>query len=515
MFPQFHQEGFPPFIRFLLGLVGCYVGYILGRRYFLLAHHRVRFSAVNNCQPVPRYPHKDPIFGLDLFFENIRLIKHGGILEGFRARYKKVRPQSAGPVYTFSQLALGRMIINTCEPVNVQTILAKNFNDYELSPLRKKAMEPIFGHGIFSTDGEEWESSRKLLKPCFEKKSIGDLIVHELHVRKLIDRIPKDGVTVDLQELFFELTMDSATEFLFGESTNTLGSGNAAGKEFNDAFTYCLWKTGIQARVGKLGNILPDPKFTRDKAFIHEYISAYVKKAVSLAASSTAKPNPHHYIFLEHLAQAGHGEKKIQDELMNILLAGRDTTATLLSHMWYVLARRPDVFNKLRAEVRKYRNQVLTPELINEMKYLRWCLNETLRLWPVVPVNTRGAVIDTTLPLGGGEDGKSPVFVPKGTLVVYPVYVMHRRKDIFGEDADEFKPERWKTLRPGWAYLPFNGGPRICIGQQFALIEASYTTIKLLQEFKAIEARDDTKYCEGFTVTLSVKGGTLVSLTPA
>lgn len=77
------------------------------------------------------------------------------------------------------------------------------------------------------------------------------------------------------------------------------------------------------------------------------------------------------------------------------------------------------------------------------------------------------AVADTILPLGGGLDGKSPVFIPKKTIVRYTVYSMHRRRDYYGEDADEFKPERWETLRPTWEYLPFHGGPRICIGRKF------------------------------------------------
>ena len=85
----------------------------------------------------------------------------------------------------------------------------------------------------------------------------------------------------------------------------------------------------------------------------------------------------------------------------------------------------------------------------------------------------RMSVVDTVLPLGGGPDGKSPLFIPAKTNVQYSVYTMHRRKDLYGEDADEFKPERWETLRPGWEYLPFNGGPRICIGRKCS----RYTTI--------------------------------------
>ena len=159
-----------------------------------------------------------------------------------------------------------------------------------------------------------------------------------------------------------------------------------------------------------------------------------------------------------------------------------------------------------------------------------------LRCHPVVPGNSRQAVVDTWLPLGGGPDGKSPMFVPKGRFVAWSVslhcppltpapsftcdsrpwqvFSMHRRKDFYGEDAEEFKPERWEKLRPGWEYLPFNGGPRICIGQQYALSEATYTTVRLLQEFKTIESRDDQPWTESLTLTCSSLNGAKVALTP-
>jgi cytochrome P450 len=83
---------------------------------------------------------------------------------------------------------------------------------------------------------------------------------------------------------------------------------------------------------------------------------------------------------------------------------------------------------------------------------------------------------------------------------------MHRRKDIYGPDAEEFRPERWapeEGLRPGWGYLPFNGGPRICVGQQFALAEASYTIVRLLQAFRGIENRDPEPWTEQLALTLA------------
>ena len=125
------------------------------------------------------------------------------------------------------------------------------------------------------------------------------------------------------------------------------------------------------------------------------------------------------------------------------------------------------------------------------------------------------AITDTVIPRGGGSDGLSPLFVPKGKIVQWSVYSMHRRKDYYGPDAYEFKPERWETLRPGWEYLPFNGGPRICIGQQFALTEASYTTIRLMQEFQRIEKRDESEWQEWITLTCAIFQGTKVGLVPA
>jgi cytochrome P450 len=92
---------------------------------------------------------------------------------------------------------------------------------------------------------------------------------------------------------------------------------------------------------------------------------------------------------------------------------------------------------------------------------------------------------------------------------------MHRRKDLYGPDADEYKPERWENLRPGWEYLPFNGGPRICLGQQYALTEAGYVTVRLVQEFAKMESRDAGPWEEGLTLTCCSLNGTRVGLTPA
>lgn len=94
---------------------------------------------------------------------------------------------------------------------------------------------------------------------------------------------------------------------------------------------------------------------------------------------------------------------------------------------------------------------------------------------------------------------------------------MHRRTDFYGPDAEEFRPERWEneTVHPRWGYLPFNGGPRICIGQQYALTEVGYVIVRMAQEFRVLESRDAGEWEESLTLTLCSRNGTKVCLTPA
>ena len=146
------------------------------------------------------------------------------------------------------------------------------------------------------------------------------------------------------------------------------------------------------------------------------------------------------------------------------------------------------------------------------MNYLHWVINESKvsysiysasgtirmlttplapRLFPLVTTNSRQALNDTVLPSGGGPSSISSVFLSKGTLITTNSYVIHRSKHLYGEDAEEFQPERWEAQRQGWYYLPFGGGPRICPGQQLALTEISYTTLRLIQRYERIESKDN------------------------
>lgn len=139
-----------------------------------------------------------------------------------------------------------------------------------------------------------------------------------------------------------------------------------------------------------------------------------------------------------------------------------------------------------------------------------------------MPFNVRVALRDTTLPRGGGPDGSEPVGVPKDTPIAYSSLAMQRREDLYQDRTDlppvrNFVPERWDGWTPpSWTYIPFNGGPRLCIGQQFALTEMAYVVTRLLQRYDRVKDRmDGVKPKLQTEIVLAPYGGVHVSLYPA
>lgn len=276
-------------------------------------------------------------------------------------------------------------MITTCEPEILKTVLALNFRDYNIRTIRKAVFAPILGNGVFTNDGAAWEHSRAMLRPNFSRQQIANLATYEKHVQNLINAIPRDGSTVDLQELFFDMTLDTATEFLFGESANSLPNrGNVTPGDigFNEAFTFCTTEAGVQIRFG-VKSPFPSKHYTRCQDRIHSFVNHYVRKALDryhtpqagVAVNSDSKDG-HRYVFLNELVKQTQDPVMLRSECMNILLAGRDTTASLLGDLWNTLSKRPDVWKKLREEVEQLKDTTPSFETMKNMKYLRYCLNE-------------------------------------------------------------------------------------------------------------------------------------------
>ncbi|KAJ5644830.1 cytochrome P450 52A3-B [Penicillium longicatenatum] len=491
-------------VLFALGAVAC----LSIRRFFV---HR-QIVRAHGCKRVAKAANKDPFLGIDTIFWVKRAYKEHKLLDRNTELF-----QTYGN--TFRTRQLHKYSIGTIEPENIKTILSLKFDDYGIG-FRLEPFKALLGKGIFDTDGDHWAASRALIRPSFTRDQISDLSSLENLFQDLFALLPRDGQTVDLQELFFRYTIDSATEFLFGESVGTLKKAQSQ-RDFSHAFQYAQSAIITRAMLGPLKVFHKDPKADESNRICREFVQQIVDEAFRAAEDKETKgeteTNRQKHIFAQELASRTTDRIRILDELMNVLLAGRDTTASLLGNLFFMLAKNPAMWDKLRQEVAFLQGRPPTYEELRSLRYVHCCMNESLRLHPVVPRNEREAVRDTVLPRGGGKDGLSPVFVPKGTIVGYCVYAMHRRADIYGDDAEEFRPERWEDgkLQPRWGYLPFNGGPRICIGQRYALTEAAYVIARMAQEFKVLESRDTGAWEECVALTLCSRNGAKVSLTPA
>ena len=208
------------------------------------------------------------------------------------------------------------------------------------------------------------------------------------------------------------------------------------------------------------------------------FIEPYISQALAMTPAELEQKLQKSETFVHALARFTRDRKVIRDQLVAVLLAGRDTTASTLSWVFLELARNPAVVKKLRAEIVEQlgtSGRAPSYQDLKDMKYVTYIINETLRLYAVVPYNVRESLVDTTLPHGAGPDGLDPVGVKAGTPIGFSTLMMQRRRDLyppisdrFPYDAQEWAPERWATWIPkSWQFIPFSGGPRICIGQNF------------------------------------------------
>lgn len=131
-------------------------------------------------------------------------------------------------------------------------------------------------------------------------------------------------------------------------------------------------------------------------------------------------------------------------------------------------------------------------------------------------MHARQAIRDTVLSRGGGFDGKDPLFVRKGTYVVYSNYALHHNPEVFEEDVDEFRPERWMNITPSrFEYLSFGAGPRVCPGEKIGWTMLSYAIVRLAQEFREIQPRDDRPWKEAEAFNFQNRNGVHIAMIPA
>jgi len=395
------------------------------------------------------------------------------------------------------QMSLGLRVIFTREPEHVKAMLGTDFASFGKGYRFHDSTEPFLGDGIFSTDGKLWQHSRALIRPFFVNERVRDLEIFERGVQKFLTKLPPSGQTVEIMDLINRLTFDETTDYLLGASANSLDDPKS---EFMYAFDTVQREQMRILMMSPFDGLMSKKLYHDCIAALEALMEPYIQQTLSLPMEELEKlqKSDRDFTFLHGLAIFTRDPKVIRDQLVAVLLAGRDTTAATMSWCLYELSAYPEKYARLRREVLEVvgRSEAPTYQTLKDLKYLRFTIQETLRLYPAVPVNVKMALKDTTLPATAKSGG--PVGVCKGDVVAWGPLLVQLRRDLYPATSDEFadphvfSPERWYVWQPKpWEYVPFNGGPRVCIGQNFANTEIAYTMVRILQKYKAIEYRGD------------------------
>ncbi|KAL6830448.1 cytochrome P450 [Trichoderma afarasin] len=399
---------------------------------------------------------------------------------------------------TFAEFSLtgSKRVLITRDPEQIKAILATNISSFGHGPMWHKLWRPFLGDGIFAVDGQLWHDSRAMIKPMFVRDRLRNLAIFDTCTNKLLTKIPSAGVTVDLKDLFYRWSMDTTTEFLLGENVNSLDFPD------NDVLNAMHVAQRIQMFIFVLNPIAPlIPKGDYHRAIrkIEEFIEPAIARTLAIPQARLEELSKldMEFSFLHSIARYTRDPKVIRDQIMSVLLAGRDTTAATMSWAMYELANYPKLWARLRREVLNELGSHGTPtyEALKDLTYVKNILNETLRLHPAAPLNMRSVLETTTIP---GRPGEPGVVLLKGDSVTINTLGMHMYADLYPPVSDKFadprifSPERWEHWTPKpWTYAPFSGGPRICAGQNFALTEMAFCLVRLAQRFESIEYRGD------------------------
>ncbi|KAJ6512364.1 cytochrome P450 [Mycena vulgaris] len=427
--------------------------------------------------------------------------------------------------HTFCMRVLFEDRFFTAEPEYLKIILATQFNSFEKGEDTRAIFGPLLGSGVFAVDGDLWKFHRAMTRPFFKRERISDFELFDRHSLHAIAQIKKrlhEGYPLDFQDVISRFAMDSSGEFLFGHDAQTLSAGlpypfyvphtaSSSSAHPSTKFAAALNRAQlVSSQRGPFGAAWPLAEFWSDRikgsmTIIRGFLDPILSQAVAQKRVSGGEkamkvqggPIGDREVqegetLVEHLLNYTEDRTILRDEILNISVAGRDTTSCLLTFVIYMLTAHPEVLSKLRSEIHATVGAARAPtsEDFREMKYLRAVLNETLRLYPPVPFNMRSTTTPVILP---STTGGKPFYLPANSKFPFSVLLMQRRTDLWGPDAAQWDPERFiderlnRYLTPNpFIFLPFNAGPRICLGQQFAYHEASFFLVRLLQNFSGI-----------------------------
>jgi cytochrome P450 len=426
-------------------------------------------------------------------------------------------------------------------PDVVEDILKTQFEIFDKGEYTSRAAFDVLGNGIFVADGDLWSHQRKTGSHLFSLQMMRESMEESVrsHCVLLFERLDtiaaktaaaagEEANVVEMKRLLDLFTMDVFTKIGFGVDVG--GLQGRSSHAFLDAFERSslallyrfqqpMWLWPLKKKL----NIGVERQLKIDMKVINDTISGIITRSMEERQRGQAQADRRDLIALfldkpppESLASTSGGggmdPALIRDMAMNFIAAGRDTTSQSMAWFLIMMNRYPLVLERVREELdarlpylRAEKARIPSMEDVQELVYLEAAIRESLRLNPVVAITTRTAMQDTTL-----VDG---TFLRAGTRVVFSNYAMARMTSVWGDDAEQFNPDRWLDPTSGklvqvspFKYPVFLGGPRTCLGMKFALMEMKITLAVLLSRYELRTTRDPFSFTYRAAVTMGIRG---------
>ncbi len=420
---------------------------------------------------------KIPDAGFVLFYRQVVEVLNNPIhtLRNFRNKY--------GGIFQFR--ILHRKFIVIEDPGYFKDILQeqyKIFYKYDLSGLLTK----FLGDGLITNNGPAWLQQRRIIQPAFHRhhlSGMSDTIHNELD--KLISKLRKEnfGEPINICKLFMELNFGIMARMLFGEKAEH------EIKLLSETMNELAVQTDRQVtQIMKLPLIIPSRAnlgFKKARKKFDTILYSLISKRKKEIAEGIAQGKDILQMLLESESREPMHDEQVRDELTTLFMAGYETTSQTLGWLFFRVAGNPEIADRIRSEIKNQNPDNLLPA--NHPPILNYTTNlikETMRFYPAVWLIVRKNISDTVL----GE-----YYLPKGSVLLLNVYGMHHN-EMYWEKPHEFRPERFnaenmKDPNP-CNYLPFGIGPRLCIGQPFAMMLMQIVVNRLINSFDCTPAGD-------------------------
>jgi cytochrome P450 len=369
-------------------------------------------------------------------------------------------------------------------PDLVRQVLVERPEKFHKPRLVKRAFRPFAGEGLFTSDGTLWKQQRKLMQPAFHHRELAACAgVMVAHARGMMDGFV-DREMRDIGADMTKLTLGIVVKSLFGAelpreageiTESMLAVLDAASQRLNSVLQIPLW--------------VPTARNLRERRAVAKLDATLQVLIRTRRASSESRDDLLSVLLaaVDEETGARMSEQQLRDEMMTLFLAGHETTASALTWTWYLLSRHPAVEVKLLEELhRVLAGRAPSVNDLPKLPYSEMVIREALRLYPPAPGIAREPIEDVTI--GGYE-------VPKGSLIVVNTYAIQRDHRFF-PDPERYDPERfasgWEERIPRHAYLPFGSGPRLCIGNGFAMMETRLILATVAQYYRLSLEPDET-----------------------